>query len=248
MQTLCIMANLPDVPEIGPTFMGGTVVGDALKALRSWVLKLAPAGREKVTVASAASIDLDAAGAMVVWVSGTEEINSVVLADGQVRILYFVDSGGVLSLEGDQPTGAAIIWESADCAVVVGYSGGVVCLLYQRADGTALAEPAAINPTEIEVAIGNSGTAKTLTLAIGTFQTCTLTGNCTFTMPAAVAGKSFSLHLKTGAGGFTAAFTGVKWPTAGAPTITVAASKMDKLAFDSDGTNWYGWYLQGFTP
>lgn len=108
--------------------------------------------------------------------------------------------------------------------------------------------PTINNFTEGVVAIGNTSTAKTIDLTNGTVQTATLTGNCTFTMPTATAGKSFTLLLKTGAGSFTATFTGVKWPTAGAPTITVTASKMDLLTFFADGTNWYGAYTQGYTP
>lgn len=114
--------------------------------------------------------------------------------------------------------------------------------------GKTFTNPTVNNYTEGAVAIGSTGTAKTIDLTSGTVQTATLTGNCTFTMPTATAGKSFTLLLSTGAGSFTAAFTGVKWPTAGAPTITTAASKMDLLTFVSDGTNWYGAYVQGYTP
>ena len=100
--------------------------------------------------------------------------------------------------------------------------------------------------TEGVVAIGNSTTAQTISLTNGTLQTCTLTGNCTFTMPTAAAGKSFTLILSTGAGGFTAAFTGVKWGSGTAPTITVTATRWDILTFVSDGTNWYGSFAQAF--
>lgn len=111
-----------------------------------------------------------------------------------------------------------------------------------------LTNPTVTDYTESVVAIGNTGTSKTISLTSGTVQTATLTGNCTFTMPTATAGKSFVLYLKTGAGGFTGTFTGVKWDSAGAPTITATANKMDILAFVSDGTNWYGTATQGFTP
>ena len=102
------------------------------------------------------------------------------------------------------------------------------------------------------VAIGTVTTAATISLANGTLQTATLTAStaCTFTMPTAIAGKSFTLLLKqaivTGAG--TATFTGVKWGTSGAPTITSTAARMDILSFVADGTNWYGTIVQGFTP
>ena len=102
------------------------------------------------------------------------------------------------------------------------------------------------------VAIGTVTTSNTLSLANGTVQTATLTAStaCTFTMPTAVAGKSFMLLLKQAAatGNGTATFTSVKWNGVGTPTITATAGKMDILSFISDGTNWYGSITQGFTP
>jgi len=59
-------------------------------------------------------------------------------------------------------------------------------------------------------------------------------------MPTADAGRSFTMLLKTGAGSFVATFTGVKFPSNTAPTITTTASRMDIITFYSDGTNWYG--------
>jgi len=87
---------------------------------------------------------------------------------------------------------------------------------------------------------GNTGTAQTIDISDSTLQTYTLTGNCTFTMPTADAGRSFTMFLKTGAGSFTSTFTGVKFPRNVAPTITTDANRMDILTFYSDGTNWYG--------
>jgi len=108
------------------------------------------------------------------------------------------------------------------------------------------------NYTEAVVAIGTVTSASTLALTNGTVQTATLTAStaCTFTMPTATAGKSFVLLLKQAAstGNGTATFTSVKWGTAGAPTITATAGKMDILTFIADGTNWYGSAAQGYTP
>lgn len=112
--------------------------------------------------------------------------------------------------------------------------------------------PTITNYTESVVAIGTVTSSSTISLTNGTVQTATLTAStaCTFTMPTATAGKSFILLLKQAAstGNGTATFTGVKWPTAGAPTITATAGSMDILSFVSDGTNWYGSYIQGYTP
>jgi hypothetical protein len=108
------------------------------------------------------------------------------------------------------------------------------------------------NYVESVVAIGTVTSASTLSLTSGTVQTATLTAStaCTFTMPTATAGKSFVLLLKQAAatGNGTATFTGVKWSSAGAPTITATAGKMDILTFIADGTNWYGSAVQGYTP
>jgi len=112
--------------------------------------------------------------------------------------------------------------------------------------------PTITNYVESVVAIGTVSSSHTLALTNGTVQTATLTAStaCTFTMPTATAGKSFILLLKQAAstGNGTATFTGVKWGTAGAPTITATAGKMDILTFVSDGTNWYGSIAQGYTP
>jgi hypothetical protein len=117
--------------------------------------------------------------------------------------------------------------------------------------------PTVTNPTitsyvESVVAIGTVTTSNTISLTSGTVQTATLTAStaCTFTMPTATAGKSFILLLKQAAttGNGTATFTSVKWNSAGAPTITATAGKMDILTFVADGTNWYGSASQGYTP
>lgn len=122
---------------------------------------------------------------------------------------------------------------------------------------TGLTSPVINNPTvtnyvETVVVIGTVTSSSTLSLTNGTVQTATLTAStaCTFTMPTATAGKSFVLLLKQAAvtGNGTATFTGVKFGSAGAPTITAAAGKMDILTFIADGTNWYGSIAQGYTP
>ena len=118
----------------------------------------------------------------------------------------------------------------------------------QTMSAKTLTNPTVNNYTEGVVAIGNTGTSQTLDLTSGTVQTATLTGNCTFTMPTATAGKSFTLLLKTGAGSFTSTFTSVKWAGGTAPTITTTASRMDILVFFADGTNWYGSFTQNYTP
>ena len=126
-------------------------------------------------------------------------------------------------------------------------SGSVVL-----ATSPTLTNPTVTGYVESVVAVGTVTSSSTLSLTNGTFQTATLTAStaCTFTMPTATAGKSFVLLLKQDAstGNGTATFTSVKWGSAGAPTITAAAGKMDIVTFVADGTNWYGSITQGYTP
>ena len=111
-----------------------------------------------------------------------------------------------------------------------------------------LNNPTVTNYVETVVAIGNSGTSQTLSLTNGTVQTVTMTGNCTFTMPTATAGKSFILiAVQDATGSRTATFTSVKFAGGVAPTLTTTATTgRDILTFVADGTNWYGTYAQAF--
>jgi len=111
-----------------------------------------------------------------------------------------------------------------------------------------LTNPTVTNYVETLYAIGNSSTAVTIALTNGTVQTVTLTGNCTFTMPTATAGKSFILIVvQDGTGSRTATFTSVKFAGGVAPTLTTTATTgRDILTFVADGTNWYGTYAQAF--
>jgi hypothetical protein len=92
------------------------------------------------------------------------------------------------------------------------------------------------------VVTANTGTAYTINISNGTVQILTLTGNCTFTFPTAVAGESFILLLRQdGTGSRTVTWpSAVRWPGGTAPTITATASRTDKYVFTCDGTRWYG--------
>jgi len=115
-----------------------------------------------------------------------------------------------------------------------------------------LSNPTITNYVETYHNIGTVGATLTINLANGTFQNLTLTSATalTVTMPTATAGKSFILIVRQPASGTatTVTFTGVKWPASTAPTITATLSRADILAFFSDGTNWYGSFVQNFTP
>jgi hypothetical protein len=111
-----------------------------------------------------------------------------------------------------------------------------------------LTNPTVTNYVESVVTIGNSGTSQTLSLTNGTVQTVTMTGNCTFTMPTATAGKSFILICTQDAtGSRTAVFTSVKFPNGTAPTLTTTATTgVDILTFVANGTSWFGTAAQAF--
>ena len=92
-----------------------------------------------------------------------------------------------------------------------------------------------------EVNTANTSTAYTISLADGSFQVLTLTGNATITMPTVTAGRSFILLLKQDAtGSRTVTWSTVYWPANTAPTITSTASKQDIFSFFADGSKWYG--------
>ena len=153
----------------------------------------------------------------------------------------------------------SILAEGASSVGVLAVTNGGTGVTTSTGSGSVVlgTSPTVNNPTvtnyvESVVAIGTVTTTNTIALTNGTVQTATLTAStaCTFTMPTNVAGKSFVLFLKQAAttGNGTAVFTSVKWGTAGAPTITATAGKMDILTFFADGTNWYGSIAQGYTP
>jgi len=178
-------------------------------------------------------------------VTGTGTVTSVNVSGGTTGLTY---SGGPITGSGTITMAGTLAVANGGTGVITSTGTGSVVL------GTSptVNNPTVTNYVETVVAIGTVTTTNTLSLTNGTVLTATLTAStaCTFTMPTATAGKSFILLLKQAAatGNGTATFTGVKWPTAGAPTITATAGKMDILTFVADGTNWYGSYTQGYTP
>jgi hypothetical protein len=101
------------------------------------------------------------------------------------------------------------------------------------------------------VALGNSGTATTITCTGGNVFTATLTGNCTFTLASpstttANTATSFTLILTNdGTAGRTVAWSGgtFKFPGGSAAlSRTTTASAIDIWFFFSPdgGTTWYG--------
>ena len=136
-------------------------------------------------------------------------------------------------------------------------SGSVVFASGVSGSGSAVlgTSPTIATPTINGYIEGNSdigpvGASATLSIASSTVITATLTSGTatTFTMPAVAAGRAFTLYLKQPASGAvgSAVFTGVKWPSGGAPVVTELNGVLDIFPFISDGVNWYGSSLQNF--
>lgn len=108
---------------------------------------------------------------------------------------------------------------------------GTQTLTNKTLSSPVLNAPTITNYTETVRAV--SGTAVTIDLSLGTVTKVSTTGNCTITLPAAVAGKSYTVvvvyggtHTLTWAGG-----TAIKWAGGTAPTATSVNTKEDWYTF-----------------
>ena len=143
-----------------------------------------------------------------------------------------------VTINADTVTGGAIV--TADAS-------GQLTLQTAGTNALSLVAGAVINPTVTNytetLVTANTGTAYTINITNGTVQYLTLTGNCTYTFPTPVAGKSFMLiQRQDGTGGRTVTWPAtVDWPGATAPTLTSTANRVDKFVFTAiDGSNWLG--------
>lgn len=168
------------------------------------------------------AVQSSGANAVITVVSGTTAMCTCILASGTTETSW---EAGLTDFSTFTGTGSVVLGNTP-----------------------TLANPTINAYTESVLVYGNTSTAVTINIANSTIVTATLTANCTFTMPSNTAGKSFILLLKTGNGGFTSTFTGVKFPANTAPTITTANNSMDILSFIADGANWYGNFAQGYIP
>ena len=216
------------------------------------------------TNTTAVTINIDGNGAKAITRTGSTALVAGDMVAGQVALIEYdgtrfqllngnsftnLNISGTLGVTGVTTLSGALVYGGVTLTAAVTGTGKMVLDTSPAIATPTITNPTVTNYVESPVAIGNSGTTQTLSLTSGTFQTVTLTGNCTFTMPTATAGKSFILILvQDGTGGRTATFTSVKWPSGTAPTITTTATTgRDIITFFADGTNWYGAAVQNFS-
>ncbi len=114
---------------------------------------------------------------------------------------------------------------------------------YTAGQGIAVSATIGLNGTENVNVVATSGGSQSLAaVATDIANDVTLSASCTFTMPTAAAGAfCYIICRQASSGGpYTATFTSVKWPGGTAPTMSTAASAVDRYDFVSDGTHWYG--------
>jgi hypothetical protein len=197
------------------------------------------------TLARTTILSSSNAGSVVTFTSGTKDVfislpSSKTNVKDQPNTIDVNSSSTALRVTQIGSGSALVVEDSANpdsTPFVVDATGNV---------GVGLSSPAAkfdlVGSYKEGVVTANTGTTYTISLASGTLQILTLTGNCVFTFPTPTAGFSFTLFLKQDATGSRTATwpASVKWPSSTAPTITSTASKGDKYIFTADGTYWWG--------
>lgn len=192
------------------------------------------------TIASASTVNIGAAAANTISISGTTTITAFdSIASGARRLLHFQ---GALTLTHNGtslilPTGANITTAAGDCAAFVSLgSGNWRCTGYMKANGTPLVSTSAM-------VVLSPAYAATVTVDLTSYTAYpivvvnvgTLTGNVTFNITNGSDGQIVRAR-------FTQDGTGSRTFTAGgnlrfstdtpSPTLTTTAGAMDRLAFE----------------
>ena len=191
------------------------------------------------------------------------------LTDGEIAInttdgkLYFKTTGGTVTLLASSDIAAGVISTGAVGTPGLSFSGDANTGIYSPA-----ANQFAITTDGVQrilvystgyfdgifsdkvVALGNTGTAKTIDVNTGSVFTATLTGNCTFTLAGANAASarasSFTLILTNdGTAGRTVAWSGGSFVFPGGASSlsrTTTANAVDVWVFftTDGGTTWTG--------
>lgn len=147
---------------------------------------------------------------------------------------------GVLTVDGSDYT---LLNYEAGKAIKLQQQGGGANMQVSSAGILLSATPVTIGTQKVltTFAAGNTGTALTLDWANGDIQTCTATGNVTFTLNNPVTGSVYIIKITQDATG-SRTYTwpaAVKWPGGTAPTGS-GANKTDIINLYWDGTNYWG--------
>ncbi len=212
-----------------------------------------------VTLASASTVNIGAAAANTINVSGTTAIVAFdSIAAGAIRRVIFA---GILTLTYNAtsmilPGAANITTAAGDVAEFISLgSGNWRCLDYTKAaslyvtlSGTeTLTNKTLTNPTVTnytESGVTNAASASyTVDLTQGTDFDVTTNANFTLTLPTVAVGKSFTVTVNYG-GTHTLSFAGgtIRWASGAAPTATSVSGKADVYVFKANraGTAWFG--------
>lgn len=210
----------------------GAGVGDMLAANNLSDLASKKTGYDTISihgadVASASTIDLDAATGNLVDVTGTTTITAITLSDGRFRTVRFT---GALTLTNGAslvlPGGQNITTAAGDYAIFRGYSAGVVrCVDYIRKDGHALTALQATIASGTTTDLG-SNIAANITIS----GTTTITG---FGSSAPIGAIKF-LYFS---GALTLTHNGTSLIIPGAANIVTAAGDCAIVRHESSG-NW----------
>ena len=222
------------------------------------VLGIGTTTPDNVTSAGIALVSNDGYYPQVVTRNKTNDANASYMVFDKDRAGAIVQNGDILgnivfrAFDGSNYDQAAGIIASVDGAPGLNDTPGALSFLTTADGASAPTERFRLsnagtaifrNDYQETTFTASTSTAYTINIANGSVQYLTLTGNCTYTFPTPVAGKSFTLIQKQdGTGGRTVTWpASVKWPGGTAPTLTSTASKADKFIFTAvDGSSWLG--------
>jgi hypothetical protein len=219
----------------GSLTLGGTLSVDLATATVTGTLPVANGGTGATTSTGSVAVVLSTSPTLVTPVLGAASATSIANGLGAVGTPSY-------TFTGDLNTG---MWSPAADTLAFSTNGAEV----GRFTATGYIE--AVYADKV-VALGNTGTSKTINLNLGNVFTATLTGNCTFTLASSNAnssrGSSFTLILTNDATpgrsvAWSASGGSFKFP-GGAATLsrTTTANAIDIWVFftPDNGTTYYG--------
>ena len=237
-------ASLPSITNTGDTNTGIYFSADN-------EVSIATDGTQRFVIDATGEVGIGTASpGYALDVAGTSPRINVAAASTSYTGFRSANTSGNFQIAIDDSTGSAFLGTAYGRVV---YSSGAYPILFatnatqvMQITAAGFTQPKAYADTVY--ALGNTGTASTITLTNGNVFTATLTGNCTFTLsaPIATGASSFTLILTNdGTAGRTVAWSGGTFLfPGGAATLsrTTTANATDIWAFftPNGGTTWYG--------